>query len=263
MFMIYNNIVYREVCIEVTRRCNMSCPHCLRGDAQNIDLDVNFADNFIRNFRDKNILNLHFTGGEPTLCPEVIDFCLSKFLKYSVNLVRVGMVTNGRNISEKLVGIIKKWLDLGLSFCFSVSFDDYHEPLSDQDISRLNELKELGCVVGTKALNAESKDLLNLGKARINGIGVDTVKRTFQVCGYYNYLFVESTIVLTCKGDVLFCCDYEYDNIDDLRLCSYNDRLSEIIFKTGVNTRIQNTINSGYTYRMLEKLKADGKLKLS
>lgn len=263
MFMVYNNIIYHDVCIEVTRRCNMSCPHCLRGDAQNIDLDTDLADNFLRNFRNKNIISLLFTGGEPTLCPEIIDFCLSKCLEYQINIKSIDMVTNGKGISKTFIRMIEKWVSLGFNFYFCVSFDDYHEPLSDQDISRLNELKELGCVVGTKALNAESKDLLNLGKARINGIGVDTVKRTFQVCGYYNYLFVESTIVLTCKGDVLFCCDYEYDNIEDVRLCSYNDKLSEIIFKTGVNTRIQNTINSGYTYRMLEKLKAEGKLKLS
>jgi len=29
--------------IEVTRRCNMCCDHCLRGDAQDLDLDIHLA----------------------------------------------------------------------------------------------------------------------------------------------------------------------------------------------------------------------------
>lgn len=29
-----------EVCVEITRQCNFSCGHCLRGEAQNQDLDV-------------------------------------------------------------------------------------------------------------------------------------------------------------------------------------------------------------------------------
>jgi len=29
--------------IEVTRRCNLRCDHCLRGDPQNLDLDVSLV----------------------------------------------------------------------------------------------------------------------------------------------------------------------------------------------------------------------------
>lgn len=31
-------VVFNQLTIEVTRRCNMACGHCLRGDAENIDL---------------------------------------------------------------------------------------------------------------------------------------------------------------------------------------------------------------------------------
>ena len=36
--------------IEVTRRCNMKCAHCLRGPAQNIDLSFEEVDAFLDNF---------------------------------------------------------------------------------------------------------------------------------------------------------------------------------------------------------------------
>ena len=29
-----------SMAIEVTRRCNMACPHCLRGEAQGINIDT-------------------------------------------------------------------------------------------------------------------------------------------------------------------------------------------------------------------------------
>ena len=37
---ILSKVIFNTVIIEVTRRCNMSCPHCLRGDAQNVDMDL-------------------------------------------------------------------------------------------------------------------------------------------------------------------------------------------------------------------------------
>ena len=32
-------IAVDQLCVEVTRRCNMSCMHCMRGQAQNVDMD--------------------------------------------------------------------------------------------------------------------------------------------------------------------------------------------------------------------------------
>ena len=33
-------IYVESLVIEVTRRCNMRCEHCLRGDAQNLDIST-------------------------------------------------------------------------------------------------------------------------------------------------------------------------------------------------------------------------------
>lgn len=33
-------IYVNYLAIEVTRRCNMKCEHCLRGDAQNLDIST-------------------------------------------------------------------------------------------------------------------------------------------------------------------------------------------------------------------------------
>lgn len=49
-----------DFAIEVTRRCNMCCDHCLRGMAQNLDIIV-LPD------------HVFFTGGEPFLNVKAIN----------------------------------------------------------------------------------------------------------------------------------------------------------------------------------------------
>lgn len=51
--------------LEVTRRCNMNCAHCLRGDAQNMDADPALIPKIFDGIDD--IDTITFTGGEPAL----------------------------------------------------------------------------------------------------------------------------------------------------------------------------------------------------
>ena len=61
-----NNVLFNTIIIETTRRCNMACPHCIRGDAQNMDIDLYILDTFLSNFKDGYIREILFTGGEPS-----------------------------------------------------------------------------------------------------------------------------------------------------------------------------------------------------
>ena len=54
-----------DLVLEVTRRCNMSCAHCCRGDAQNCDITHKVIDDAFANL--SGIGSLVFTGGEPSL----------------------------------------------------------------------------------------------------------------------------------------------------------------------------------------------------
>ena len=60
-----------SVFIEVTRRCNMCCAHCLRGDAESIDIQEKYIDAFLDNFeKGAYISSLTFTKrrpGKPTI----------------------------------------------------------------------------------------------------------------------------------------------------------------------------------------------------
>ena len=59
-----------NIAIEVTRKCNMGCEHCLRGNAQNMDIDFGYIDSFLNDV--SSIGTITFSGGEPALNVEAI-----------------------------------------------------------------------------------------------------------------------------------------------------------------------------------------------
>ena len=55
----------KNLCIEITRRCNMRCTHCMRGDAESVDIPLKHISNLLRHVR--HIHHFNITGGEPSL----------------------------------------------------------------------------------------------------------------------------------------------------------------------------------------------------
>ncbi len=62
--------------LEVTRRCNMCCAHCLRRDAEDIDMEKETVDEIL-NMVDE-IQSVTFTGGEPSLNLPLIQYFFDK-----------------------------------------------------------------------------------------------------------------------------------------------------------------------------------------
>ena len=65
-----------QLTLEVTRRCNMNCAHCLRGDAQCLDMSKEVVDKVLQDI--DYISFLFFTGGEPSLNIPIMDYFLSR-----------------------------------------------------------------------------------------------------------------------------------------------------------------------------------------
>ena len=65
-------IYVNYLAIEVTRRCNMKCNHCLRGDAQNLDISTAVLSGIAKHIHPASVI---FTGGEPSLNVPAIKRC--------------------------------------------------------------------------------------------------------------------------------------------------------------------------------------------
>lgn len=121
--------------IEITRRCNLSCAHCLRGDPQELDISNEIIDNLLE--QTEKIYGLFLSGGEPTLNLETMRYILERLQASKIPLYSVELFTNGVIHSAELVSIlkdyakyIKRWLspykNITDHVWLGVSVDPYH-----------------------------------------------------------------------------------------------------------------------------------------
>lgn len=114
---IENKLSYEQFSIELTRRCNMKCKHCSRGDAQNIDMSDDilyrsldnlhtvdeYKNSFSENFSEKGFTNFLFLyGGEPFLCPDTIHRIVDYVFDRNIFLLGFWTITNGTILSESI-----------------------------------------------------------------------------------------------------------------------------------------------------------------
>ena len=104
-FIIYNLL------FEVTRRCNLKCAHCMRGDSENINLSKKHVDAFFELNKIRYIYSLDFSGGEPTLNPNIIAYTIDKIINEKIPVSKIGLVTNGQVYSEIIAEAFAKFTD--------------------------------------------------------------------------------------------------------------------------------------------------------
>ncbi|MBF0650787.1 radical SAM protein [Dysgonomonas sp. GY75] len=94
--------------IEITRRCNMRCSHCLRGSSQNIDIKTEYIENILRH--SKRVGHLTITGGEPSMNVSAIKFILTRLKRRKIQVDGFYIVTNGSktSMSGDFIEICKK-----------------------------------------------------------------------------------------------------------------------------------------------------------
>lgn len=198
-----------KVVVHVTQRCNMGCTYCYEKfsysdvwkskSASESDITKQVCDRLIELLTNRNgpmpagdTLNLAFFGGEPTLCPEKIEYLASGITEAigSRTKLILGLQTNGFNISERMFEIFKKH-KIGIAVSIDGPkdiHDAYRKNLNGkgtfdeilpnirrlQDMHSKGEIPGLICqaVVTSKTLDHYSiSDLLNF----LESIGFSTV----------------------------------------------------------------------------------------
>jgi MoaA/NifB/PqqE/SkfB family radical SAM enzyme len=103
---------------EITKRCNLSCIHCISNTGKKQEFDT------IKALKTINILNnlgckeLYITGGEPLIRKDIFKI-LEKAKKYKF---KIGLLTNGTLINKINIKKIKKNIDeIGMSLDGSCS----------------------------------------------------------------------------------------------------------------------------------------------
>jgi MoaA/NifB/PqqE/SkfB family radical SAM enzyme len=129
-----------ELVIEITRRCNAKCRHCLRGGAQN----KNIADETIDKLLDgvDYISTLTFTGGEPSLAVDRIRYITKEIKARGISLGGFFMYTNGQMASLELIHALMDLYayvhpsDRNETCSLVISEDQYHAEIIDNTEAR-------------------------------------------------------------------------------------------------------------------------------
>lgn len=137
-------LTFDGLCIEVTRRCNMLCPHCFRGEQQNIDIDNSYIDEL---FRKTDIIHsLEITGGEPTLAIDKLEYIIDKLYEYKIPIFEFHLFTNALIFNDRIVSVLKRYGEL-VKLCREIGckndlLPSYKNVLIEVSIDKFHSNKE-------------------------------------------------------------------------------------------------------------------------
>ncbi len=204
-----NNLI-----IEVTRKCNFSCEHCLRGNKQNKNIDLEAIDALFNNDI-QYISTVTFTGGEPSLNIEAIDYFIEKCKEHNTEIESFYIATNGGITSGKM-----EFLQVLIKlFCFctgneisscEISKSDFHDWQNEDAISQLK------CLAFVREReNLDYKNLIHEGKAKELNEANGTIDDARRITPDKTLNIEDDTIendylYINVHGDVILECDLSY-----------------------------------------------------
>lgn len=220
-------LTIHDLCIETTRRCNMACAHCMRGDAMNRDLDPALLDKLFS--RLSGIGNVTPTGGEPSLNPAALLQIRDAIVKYNIPVAGVYLVTNGKEITDEFLHnflslLLATEMDPEVSG-LALSQDMFHDKISYANKAKLSMFS---CFRDDdKKTDWTRTPVLNIGRGA--EIVIVSNRDPYRPQNTLNCWFNDDTIqlsevlTLTVDGYLLPYGDYAYEEVENLAICNVND----------------------------------------
>ena len=198
--------------LELTRRCNMACEHCLRGDAQNVDITEDTIRTVLKQIESINSLCL--TGGEIALVPHLITVAADCIRDFGVTVGCVDITTNAAIASDEFI------LSLVNLCCLSespdmnsirISQDVYHDSVPPCNIARLKILR----ATHLQAFRMDDSSFMQEGRAYWNGIGGQETPCGSVTISDGNTVD-EGTLYINALGNVIVTSgDWSYESQED------------------------------------------------
>lgn len=214
----------------MTRRCNMECEHCLRGDAQNKDITRGILENFLLDNEIEYISTVTFTGGEPSLNIRAIEDFMNICGKAEIEVESFYVVTNGKKVTDKFILVLMElWL-----FCsrndisaVEVSRSQWHE-YEEQDEDGIKKLQILKFARERNML--DPKRIINEGRGVEWNQGSGYKGQTIEPKDHIDP--DDQEVYLNVNGDILSSCDLSYKSQEKHKLGNVKDtKLSNLMPK--------------------------------
>lgn len=208
-------INFKNLMLEVTRKCNMQCAHCMRGESQNVSMDSDTIRNVFQEI--SRIEQLTLTGGEPSLEPGALKWIVYYAKSLGVKIGSFFCATNAKEYSQEFVdGLLElyKLCDNPDRCILTVSTDQFH--------TTNLEAKELYSRLPFYKPEKERKivpkaEIILEGRAAENKLGRFTVPPETHIYDYEIQGFrwnINDRIYINALGDLLLNPDMSYENQD-------------------------------------------------
>lgn len=221
----FMKICYYTLQIELTRRCNQECIHCCRGECQNVDITKKIIDDFFNNNEIHEIANLLFTGGEPTLNGEMLEYFVDELIKRKTKVHNFILSINGLSYSEALVCGLNKLNNYILALhpgaicpgILMITQDQFHKPANPEVVTKLESLSYFSPIMQTYL---REEDILPYGNAiknhltnaKPNIVDLTDYKKNMEVTKIdeEEFLMIEYQYI-AANGNIINdgCQDYE------------------------------------------------------
>ena len=274
--------------IEMTRRCNLKCKFCAKGEPQDIDISKSIIDKTLDEMQGVFINSLRVSGGEPLLVPELIEYLFDKIIEKHILINDIVIFTNGLNAdlqlcksiykiiryqrqiepeisdSKKLCSGFSEYVYGGLSkFKFSIIISDVgRNPLLFKDIENTRKFFD-------RNINSEdfrigrAKD--NINELLVNNVSLDEI-RTIN----HNYYFlldlkddkhlITKTLSISANGNVFPGCLKSYDRVDKEPMFNIMDckndffkRVNSFCWRYPVNNKVADLRSRFLAYNFCQK----------
>ena len=262
---------YDGIEIEVTRRCNLACSHCVRGEAQNIDISEEIIDKLFDQIN--NCKSISLTGGEPLLVPDKIIYIINKIINKRIHITRFSFITNGTILNHNTIKVLESLNDLYKYCCqlyyhlfgentfpyisIGISKDVYHDNDPQRAVDFFKKYLNENIIVRTHPDYNIEGYITREGRAEINDMGEIY---HFKKCPLTNHrimidadAWVNCKISIGAKGNVFLDDMHSFDTIDNNSMGDIlHEPLSCIFYKWQWKEPLTcyevNSINDAYNF---------------
>lgn len=213
-----DHIIIHSLVLELTRKCNAHCEHCLRGDARNEQMPFHTIDEILNTVSE--IYTVTFSGGEPTLNLDAMEHFFNQAARLNKYPSSFFVATNGCKNQERLASILLRAyaeIDEPEYCAVALSTDEYHDCYQDDYIKGLkfySPIKEKDSI--------QSDDWVILsGRAADNQLGHAPATHTrFDVTlpeSEHGDIEIQ-TLYIAANGFIYPDCDLSYNVMDKHKL---------------------------------------------